>query len=173
METINNDFVLAQVNNYFSDASQGRQIILDDSGSAVRLVTPPHGDAYFMVIRENLLPVAKFLKESEDLWFNFLKLVTAAERKEVYSSVYHLYSYKHEFGITLRVDLPKDNPVVDSVCRFWESANWLERECYDMLGIIYKGHPELRRILLPLDWEGYPLRKDYVAPSTYGGIDNA
>jgi len=175
--SIDNNIVLAKINEYFADPARSGQVVPDKNGAVVTLVTPKeadvHSDAYFAVHRDNLLPVARFLRDDDDLWFNFLKLITAVERKDVFSSVYHLYSYKHSFGITLRTDMPKDNPTVDSVCGLWDSANWMERECYDMLGIRYRGHPELRRILLPLDWEGYPLRKDYVAPTTYGGIDNA
>ena len=174
---INNEYILAKINEHFADATRSGQVVQNKNEAVATLITPKDSntcsDEYFVIHRDNLLPVAKFLKEDDDLWFNFLKLITAVERGNVYSSVYHLYSYKHSFGITLRVDLPKDNPVADSLCGLWEGADWLERECYDMLGIRYRGHPELRRILLPLDWEGYPLRKDYVAPKMYGGINNA
>ncbi|MDR2337803.1 MAG: NADH-quinone oxidoreductase subunit C [Deltaproteobacteria bacterium] len=137
-----------------------------------QLNTSTAGDPYFLINKEQLLPICQYLKENEELWFNFLKLITAVDQGDKFSSVYHLYSYKYEFGITLKVDLEKTNPVVDSLCGLYKAANWLERECYDLMGIIYKGHPDLRRILLPLDWQGYPLRKDYVAPTEYNGIDN-
>jgi len=84
--------------------------------------------------------------------------------------VYNLFSMKHRHKIALRVDLPRDNPRVPSVESVWRTADWHEREAYDLFGIHFEGHPDLRRILCPDDWEGYPLRKDYVVQEYYHGI---
>ncbi len=161
---MNNDFVLSKLNEHFN--TDNHQV------GAIKLINPEHGDTYFLIEAKDLIKICEFLKNDEDLWFNFLKLITAVDRGTIFSSTYHLYSYKYEFGITLRVDIDKAHPVVDSICCLWPGANWLERECYDLMGIIYNGHPGLRRILLPLDWQGYPLRKNYIAPSEYNGIKN-
>jgi len=68
------------------------------------------------------------------------------------------------------VRVPKDNPHVPSVESVWKTANWHEREAYDLIGVVFDGHPDLRRILLPDDWEGHPLRKDYKVPEFYNGM---
>lgn len=84
--------------------------------------------------------------------------------------IYNLHSMKHLHKVEVRVAVPKGNPVVPSVEQIWRVADWFEREVYDMYGITFRGHRDLRRILLPEDWEGYPLRKDYEFPETWHGI---
>jgi NADH-quinone oxidoreductase subunit C len=84
--------------------------------------------------------------------------------------VYHLYSTLHKHKIVLRAACTKDQPHVQSVSDIWRTAEWHEREAYDMLGIVFDGHQDLRRILLPDDWVGHPLRKDYKVPEFYQGI---
>jgi NADH-quinone oxidoreductase subunit C len=84
--------------------------------------------------------------------------------------VYHLFSYTHNQQIVLKVDLPRDNPKIPTVEGVWKVANWFEREVYDLFGVIFDGHSDLRRIMLPEDWTGYPLRKDYVEQEEYDGI---
>jgi NADH-quinone oxidoreductase subunit C len=69
------------------------------------------------------------------------------------------------------VNAPRDNPVVQTVENVWKAANWLEREIYDLLGVVFTGHCDLRRLLMPEDWIGYPLRKDFVEPEEYHGIN--
>jgi len=86
-------------------------------------------------------------------------------------SVYHLIKVSSDADkpaeVRLKVFLPRDNPVVPSVYWIWRTADWQERESYDMFGIIYEGHPNLKRILMPEDWVGWPLRKDYISPDFY------
>ena len=84
--------------------------------------------------------------------------------------IYHLYSIPFNRSLALRVVLPRDNPEVESLAGIWKSANWLEREVFDMYGVRFRGHPDLRRILMPADWEGFPLRKDYQHQETYHGV---
>lgn len=87
------------------------------------------------------------------------------------SVVYHLESVYLKHKLTLKVSAPRENPQVKSVANIWRSADWNEREAYDLLGIIFINHPDLRRILMPYDWEaGYPLRKDYKNPEFYQGM---
>ena len=83
---------------------------------------------------------------------------------------YHLFSYTHKFTVCLKVFLPRDMPSVPTVSHLYKGANWLERETYDMYGIIFTDHPDLCRILCPDDWEGFPLRKDYQTPDYYNGM---
>lgn len=87
------------------------------------------------------------------------------------SVYYHLESIKHRHKILLKVSSERDKPEVASVVEIWNSANWHEREAYDMFGIIFINHPELTRILMPYDWDaGYPLKKDYENPEFYQGM---
>jgi NADH-quinone oxidoreductase subunit C len=92
---------------------------------------------------------------------------SGAEQLEV---VYSLYSIPNNVHLQLKVAVSKATPKVPSLCSLWAGANWHEREAYDLLGIEFEGHPDLRRILLPGDWEGHPLRKDYKAQDYYHGI---
>ncbi|MBI3006354.1 MAG: NADH-quinone oxidoreductase subunit C [Ignavibacteriales bacterium] len=84
--------------------------------------------------------------------------------------VYHLFSMVHKHKIVLKANCPKDNPLVQSVSEVWGTANWHEREAYDMFGIQFDGHPDLRRILCPDDYPGFPLRKDFKVPEFYNGM---
>ncbi len=86
--------------------------------------------------------------------------------------VAHLFSYAQRATLALRTRLPRAEPRVPSLVSVWPAAGWHEREQYDLLGVIFEEHPDLRRILMPDDWEGHPLRKDYVKPDRYHGIDN-
>jgi len=119
------------------------------------------GQAIVFVSRERLLDVCDYLKREEK--FNLLTDLTAVDR---YSSdprfevVYNLYSFAHNQRLRLKVRLA-DAETVPSVTPVWGAANWLEREAYDMFGIRFDGHPNLKRILMPDEWRGHPLRKDY------------
>src|SRR5262249_32093994 len=84
--------------------------------------------------------------------------------------VYHLFAYRLRHGAVLKVRLPRENPVVHTLEEVWKSANWMEREIFDLLGVTFEGHSDLRRILMPEDWPGHPLRKDFVEPLEYHGI---
>ncbi len=83
------------------------------------------------------------------------------DNKDRFEVVYNLYSIKHGHRLRVKALVPESDPSVDSVVPVWSGANWHEREACDMYGIVFNGHPDLRRILMPEDWEGYPLRKDY------------
>lgn len=84
--------------------------------------------------------------------------------------VYHLHSREHSGEVAVAARLPRDNPRVATVTGLWSTAEWGERETYDFYGIVFEGHPDLRRILLPEDWEGWPLRKDYKMPTLYHDV---
>ena len=117
-----------------------------------------------VVPREHLLPLAEFLAEDKKLAFTYLSDVTGVDRFPIeprFELNYHLLSLSRRESLRLRVRLPGDSPAIESVIPVWPTANWHEREIFDLFGIRFEGHPNLRRMLLPDDWEGYPLRKDY------------
>lgn len=113
-----------------------------------------------------------FLRDDERLSFESLSCLSGVDYgsgKEL-GVVYHLYSMKHKHGIVLKVKVSRDDAHVPTVEHIFKAANWHERETYDMYGITFDYHPDLRRILCPDDWEGYPLRKDYQIAETYHGV---
>jgi len=129
-------------------------------------------DPFIRVEPAAILEVCRFLRDEPDLQFDVLSNETGVDYKAkgIIEVVYHLYSYPHRHALVLKVDAPRDNPVVPSVETVWKAANWLEREIYDLLGVTFEGHSDLRRLLMPEDWIGYPLRKDFVEPEEYHGI---
>ena len=113
-----------------------------------------------------LIKICRFLRDDPDLAFDFLSDVTGVDRLKLPQSsprfeiVYHLYSLPHKRRLRLKVRVD-EGETVPTVTGVWETANWHEREVYDLFGVSFDGHPDLRRILMPDDWEGHPLRKDY------------
>lgn len=120
-----------------------------------------------------LLEVMAYLHSHPELYFDSLSCITGmdngAELEEL-EVIYNLYSLPKNIHLMIKVKLDKKNPVVDSLTSIWKTADWQEREVYDLFGIRFNQHPDLRRILLPADWEGYPLRKDYKEQVYYRGI---
>jgi NADH-quinone oxidoreductase subunit C len=122
------------------------------------------GETTVVVPREHLHALAQFLISDAEMKFTYLSDVTGVDRFPIeprFELNYHLLSMSQRERIRLRVRVPGDDPVADSVVDLWPTANWHEREIFDLLGVHFAGHPNLRRMLLPDDWEGYPLRKDY------------
>ncbi len=114
--------------------------------------------------KKNVVPVCKFLKEDDDLQFSLCEDVTAidwARRKNRFTVVYHIYSLKNNFRLSLKADVDESDLSIDSVSSIWKTANWEEREAYDMYGIKFNNHPDLRRMYMPEEFEYYPLRKDF------------
>ena len=129
---------------------------------------------FTVVAADAIVEAGSFCKSDPDLAFDNLLCLSAVDfpketppRMEV---VYHLLSYEHGHTFALKVHLPRENPAVATVEGLWGVANWHEREAYDMFGIVFTGHSDLRRILLPDDWVGFPLRKDWVDPDFYNGM---
>ncbi len=149
-------------------------------------IKPNIGGEILVVPAKILRELCFFLRDDERLSFDSLMNLSGldladGEKKKLedgtieivgghLATVYHLYSMKHNHKLTLKVLLPRENPVVPSIERVWRAADWHEREAYDMFGIIFEGHHNLKRILLPEDWEGYPLRKDYKVQEFYQGM---
>jgi len=119
---------------------------------------------------KSLASVAGALHADPAAYFDQLTCVTGVDNgpeANTMEVIYHLYSIPFNASLALKVILNRENPEVESLCSVWKSANWLERETFDMLGIRFLNHPDLRRILRPADWEGFPLRKDYKEMDTY------
>ncbi|MCD6659963.1 MAG: NADH-quinone oxidoreductase subunit C [Lentimicrobium sp.] len=137
-------------------------------GSAILSLTEePATDSFITVDPAQLFDICHTLRDEESLLFDYMMSLSALDLGENLGVVYHLYSMTHRHKIVIKVSVSKENPVVPSVERIWRTADWHEREAYDLLGVKFDGHHNLIRILLPYDWEGYPLRKDYVTPDTY------
>ena len=128
-------------------------------------------DPFIKVAPGKILEVAKFLRDDERTAFDLLMCLSGMDYTGgKLGVVYHLDSMKKGHKIVLKVDVTTDAPHCQSVESIWKTANWHEREAFDLFGILFDGHPDLRRILMPDDWEGYPLRKDYRVPEFYNGM---
>jgi len=120
-------------------------------------------DAFFKVKPDRWLEVARLLRDTPELAFDFLNCVTAVDyiKENKIQVVYHLYSYPHRHETVVKVDLDRAKPQVPSVESIWKAADWQEREQFDLFGVEFLGHPDLRRILMPDEFTAFPLRKDY------------
>lgn len=126
-----------------------------------------------LIPSEDLIRVAENLSRHSEMYFDSLSCITGIDNGIEANSmecVYTLYSIPFNCQLMLKVILPRENPAIDSISHVWKSANWLEREIFDMYGIHFNNHPDLRRILMPADWEGHPLRKDYKQQEYYRGV---
>ncbi len=138
-------------------------------GSIVQLEEP--SDQFIQLNPDQWQNIAKYLLETPDLLFDSLQCITGVDLdEETLESRYNLHSMTHFHKIEVRISTSKDDPKIPSVETIWRIADWFEREVYDMYGIIFEGHRDLRRMLLPEDWEGWPLRKDYETPQEYHGM---
>jgi len=147
-------------------------------------------DPWIEVRPERLVEIAVYLRDEPDFAFDFLNCISGVDFLETdekkakktewephLAVVYHLSSIRHKHSLVLKVILPRwkdgiegELPEVPSVADVWRTADWHEREVYDLIGVRFTDHPDLRRILCPEDWEGHPLRKDYEMPLEYHGI---
>lgn len=135
-------------------AVAGAEIGIDPAFDRPSLVVP----------RDRLVEAARALRDTPGLEFDVLTEVTAADSwpaEPRFAVVYHLLSTQRLNLLRVKVLLSDNDPHVSTVCAVWPSANWLEREVWDLFGVVFEGHPDLRRLMMPDDWEGHPLRKDY------------
>ncbi len=133
---------------------------------AILEATAQHNEVTVLVARDAIEPVCRFLRDDPDLAFDFLSDLAGLDRLHLalsaprFEVVYHLYSIQRRNRLRLKVRAD-EGEAVPTVTSVWAGANWFEREVYDLLGVPFAGHPDLRRIVLPDDWQGHPLRKDY------------
>ena len=140
-----------------------------DKFQFIEEVAPQSGDKWYNVPSDKIVEVCKTLRD--EYKFDCLSCLTGTDKGETLEVVYHLFSYQTKETIILKViNIPRQNPAVPTISNIWPSAIWMEREIFDLLGIKFTWHPDLRRILLPDDWLGYPLRKDYKEPDEYCGM---
>lgn len=138
--------------------------LLEFDPQAVVAASEFRGELSLRLPPGRLRAVVEFLRADPELTFNYLADITAVDRypgEPRFEVVYHLRSLKLGTCLRLKAPLPGDNPRLDSLVALWPGADMLEREIYDLFGIHFDGHPNLRRLLMPDDWEGHPLRKDY------------
>jgi NADH-quinone oxidoreductase subunit C len=150
------------------------QLLKDNFPSSnLELKTDLPTEALIICIPLEIDKICLFLKDSSELLFDSLMNLSGVDepKVELISVYYHLESTKLKHKITLKVSTNRAKPEVSTVTEVWKGADWHEREAYDMFGIIFLNHPDLRRILMPYDWDaGYPLRKDYENPEFYQGM---
>lgn len=130
-------------------------------------------DSFILIAPDAIADIARYLAKEDELAFDSLMCLSGVDlgvKEENLEIVYHLFSMPHRHTVVLKTILPKEDPHIPSVEHIWKTANWHEREAYDLYGITFEGHSDLRRILMPEDWEGYPLRKDYKDPEFYRGM---
>jgi NADH-quinone oxidoreductase subunit C len=108
-----------------------------------------------------LLQVSSFLKSAPGMEFDFLEMLAAVDNKDHFEIAYRLLSIKNNLQLSFKVTCSHDNPVVPSVTNLWQGASFQEREIFDLFGIVFSGHPDLKRIVLWEGYQGYPLRKDF------------
>lgn len=173
-------------------AQEIHQQLVEKFAAKIIGVDPEALDPSIEVAADSIVEIATYLRDAAELRFDGLNNLTAVDYLEPdpkkaakfahephLEIVYHLYSYDHKHFLTLKVKLPRwqndkegQLPKIGSVSGVWGIADWHEREAYDLMGIEFTGHPNLRRILCPEDWVGHALRKDYDFPLEYHGVRN-
>jgi NADH/F420H2 dehydrogenase subunit C len=116
------------------------------------------------ITTEELVNTLATLKHYPNLGFDYLFCLTCIDWKTHFTMVYHLSSTTYRHDLVVKVKLDRDNPAIDTLCSIWPAAELFEREVYEMFGVHFNNHPDLRKLILPDDWNGYPMRKDYEDP---------
>jgi NADH-quinone oxidoreductase subunit C len=139
------------------------QALRQSMPQAIEAVSSFRDQVSIRLHKEHYVEACRFLRDTPDLEFDFLTDLTAVDypaRPKRFDVVSHLYSMSQNHMLRVKVGVADGEPC-PTLTGVWKAANWEEREAYDMFGVVFEGHPDLRRILLPEDWEGFPLRKDY------------
>ncbi len=141
-------------------------------GQAITAALPDDKHPRIHTTADAWRPIAEYLRQNEALAFDWLRCLSGVDyvAEEQLCVVYDLYSTRHRHDLAVKVYVDRADPRVPSVMDLWPAADWHEREAFDMFGLVFEGHTDLRRILLPEDWQGHPLRKDYDFPREYHGI---
>lgn len=146
-------------------------VLRERFGDAIIQTSDFRGELTAVVATEHIVAVLAFVRDDPDGYavFEDLTAVDWPERDPRFDVVYQLVSYQKKSGLRLKVQLPEDEPTVPTITPLWTGANWFEREVYDLFGINFAAHPDQRRIMMPDDWPGHPLRKDYPLAGTERG----
>lgn len=154
------------------NTSEIGQLLAEKFGSENISCKEGVGDPYLETNLEKIVEILTFLRDEPRALFDELNAISGVDYpdKKIIAVVYHLFSYTYLHSLNIKVLLSRENPSIRTVEGIWKAANWQERELFDIFGVQIEGHSDLRRILLPEDWEGYPLRKDYVHQEYYHGI---
>lgn len=129
-------------------------ISFEEGGEWLNVFVPP----------EELLPFVTQLRWTQGLDFDYLFCLTCVDWKTHFTMVYHFSSTLHRHNIVIKAKIDRINPEIETVSNIWRTAEMLEREVYDLFGVIFRHHPDLRRLIMPDDWVGWPLRKDFEDP---------
>jgi len=127
---------------------------------------------YVRLRREAVTSLCNFLKTDPDLQFDLLRCITTVDwpEKNSIELSYDIMSIQFGHAFAVKVDLDRSQPEIETVSPIWPAAEWHEREAFDLMGVVFTNHPDPRRILMPDDWNGHPLRKDYQDPAEYHGL---
>jgi NADH-quinone oxidoreductase subunit C len=141
-------------------------------GERIGALAPANKDPFLLVQAADIVEICKFLRNDAQLAFDCLMNLSAIDwpKRNQIDVVYHLWSYSQRHAFILKVQLDRAKPEIATIEPVWKAADWLEREQYDLLGVTFLGHPDLRRIMLPDDWVGHPLRKDYKEQAEWHNI---
>ena len=148
-------------------------IVPEFEGCAVLSIDENATPKALIINSEDVLKICGFLKDSDQTFFDLLSCLTVIDNgvdTQSMEVIYNMYSIPFEHSLMIKVAIDRAEPKVDSVSSLWQTANWHEREAFDLFGVDFVGHPDLRRIFMPADWEGHPMQKDYVEPDTYRGM---
>ncbi len=152
-----------EIKDLLTHTLEGMQVEVDDKAEPKGIKVPP----------SQIKPVLQELYQNPSTYFDMLSCITGVDNgpeENIIEIIYQLYSIPFNLQVMVKVQLDREVPKVETVSDIWKTANWQEREIYDLLGVHFENHPDLRRILLPADWEGHPLRKDYKHQEYYRGI---
>jgi NADH-quinone oxidoreductase subunit C len=129
-------------------------------------------DPWFQCAPYSFEEVGLYLRDDPACLFDYMECLTGTDYpdKKLIHVTWHLYSYVFKHRVVIKCFVPREDPAMPTMCNVWPVCNWQERECFDLLGVLFEGHPDLRRILLPDDWEGHPMRKDFGEKDDYHGI---
>ncbi|MGE0883591.1 MAG: NADH-quinone oxidoreductase subunit C [Blastocatellales bacterium] len=145
----------------YADASLIRNKFADTIEEIIEAI----GEVTIVARREGLVELMSYLRDEPSLKFNYLSDIGGVDLGEFasprFAVAYQLYSLEHNHRLRVKVFLEEDDAALPTMWNLWKASNWLEREIFDMFGVNFEGHPDLRRILMPADYEGYPLRKDF------------
>ncbi|UXP32851.1 NADH-quinone oxidoreductase subunit C [Reichenbachiella agarivorans] len=156
------------------EIAEFKLLVQDRLGESAVLSIDENATPKALIVAANQIKdICAYLRDNDQSYFDMLSCLTAIDNgpeANTMEVVYNLYSIPLEQSLMLKTFIPRDNPELETVCDIWKTANWHEREAFDLFGVKFSGHPDMRRILMPADWVGYPMRKDYIEPEEYRGM---